>query len=386
MTVEPDTENTIFTRIRDAIAAASRITNFSRNSPERAFGEAFAASLRERQHEVLSTQLSTRLEFAGAEITEVDLQDLGLDPEKIDLELLNSFQEQQDLDEVAARNSVERDPGNAATGTVTFETSTDSVVVPAGTRVTTEPDAEGDVIAFETDSDVSPAANSTTVDADVTATERGLETNVAAGALTQLPAPPSGVISAINNSATTGGIDEESDEDLRERARLAIVGEAGGGTTEGVENGIVERFDGVELSDVVIDEQPAASPPTFDVVVDGGPSDAEIEDAIEDLRPVAIQGTLVRPTEVTIDVTATVSGTDIDTDRTETAIRELIETLGIGGDVIRDQLIAEIMTSDDQITGISSLSTTADGTPFSDDQSIGPKQKSVAGSITVNVA
>lgn len=386
MTLQPDTADSIFGRIRDAIAAASRITNFSRNSPERAIAEAFAGSLRKRQHELLSVQLSARIEYAGATITAEDLEDLGVDPSVVDLDLLNSLQESQDLDELAARNGVTRDPGSFATGTVTFQTASDSVVVSAGTRVTTDPDASGDVIAFETDAEVSPTAGSTSVDAAVTAVERGQGGNVGASALTQLPAPPDGVTGASNANPTTGGEDEESDAELRERTKLALVGTAGGGTTEGVRTGLIERHDGLDLSDVVVDEQFSASPPTFDVVVEGGPSDATLASDIDELQPVAIEGTLVRATAVTIDVSTTVTGSDIDTARVEDAIRDLIAGLGIGDDVIRDQFIAAIMASDDDIVGIDTLSTTSNGTSFSGDQAIAARETAELGTVSVSVA
>jgi uncharacterized phage protein gp47/JayE len=386
VTLQPDAADSIFGRIRDAIAAASRITNFSRNSPERAIAEAFAAGLRERQHELLSVQLSARLEYAGAEITTEDLEDLGVDPSAVDLELLNSLQQSQDLDELALRNGVTRDPGSFATGTVTFQTATDGVVVPAGTRITTQPDSSGDVVAFETDAEESPAANTTSVDAAVTAVERGQDGNVGADALTQLPAPPDGVTGVSNANPTTGGEDEETDAELRERTRLALVGTAGGGTAEGVRSGLVERHDGLDLTDVVIDEQFSASPPTFDVVVEGGPSDTTLSSDIDELQPVAIEGTLIRPTNVTIDVSVTVAGSDIDTARVDDAIRELIAGLGIGDDVIRDQLIAAIMASDDGIVGIDSLSTSANGAAFSGDRAIGAREAAEIGTVSVSVA
>jgi len=386
VTLQPDTADNIVGRIRDAIAAASRITNFSQNSPERAIAEAFAGSLRERQHELLSVQLSARIEYAGAEITAEDLEDLGVDPSAVDLNLLNSLQESQDLDELALRNGVTRDPGSFATGTVTFQTASDGVVVPAGTRVTTNPDASGDVIAFETDAEATPSAGSTSVDAAVTAIERGQDGNVGGDALTQLPAPPDGVTGVSNANPTTGGEDAETDAELRERTRLALVGTAGGGTAEGVRTGLIERHDGLDLADVVVDEQFSASPPTFDVVVDGGPSDATLSGDIDELQPVAIEGTLVRPTNVTIDVSMTVTGSDIDTARVDDAIRGLIAGLGIGDDVIRDQLIAAIMTSDDGIVGIDSLSTSANGTAFSGDQAIGPRETAEIGTVSVSVA
>jgi hypothetical protein len=106
-------------------------------------------ALAELRSEALSVQLSARIDYAGKTITEEDLENLDLDPDKVDLDLLNSFQSDADLDELAKRNGVFRDPGSFATGTVTFQTTSDSVTIPKGTVVGTQPDADGDYLAFE---------------------------------------------------------------------------------------------------------------------------------------------------------------------------------------------------------------------------------------------
>lgn len=389
MTLQPEDQESIFTRIRDAIAAASPITNFSENSPERAISDdGFAAEMRERQHELLHVQLSARVDYAGKTITEADLEDLDIDPATVDLELLNSYQEDSDLDEFAKRNGVTRDPGNFATGTVTFQVSTDSTTIPEGTLVTTQPDADGETIDFETTEDVSPADGADTVDAPIQSVDRGAEFNVGSGALTHLPDPPPQVVGnppVTNAEATTGGEDEETNAELRQRTKTALVGTSGGGTTGGVETGLVEAFDGLDLENVVIDENPTGDPQDFDVVVDGGPSDAELEAKIDELQPVAIEGHLVRPTDISIDVDATVTGTDVDTGTVEEDVRDYVTSLGLGDDVVRDQIVAAVVTADDAIVGIDSLSTAADGNNFTDDYAIGTRENAEAGAITVTV-
>jgi len=216
---------------------------------------------------------------------------------------------------------------------------------------------------------------------------RGLAGHVGSGNITRAAwRPPlvGGDPAVSNPTATTGGENEESNAELRERTRNALVGSAGGGTTEGVESGLVEAFDGLDLEDVLIDESESAQP-GFEAVVDGGPSDAALKDEIDVLQPVAIEGTLVRPTDVTIDVTVSVTGTGIDTTAIEDSVVDLISGLGLGGDVIRDQLIVAIMTADDGITGIDSLSTSANGSSFTGDKTIGPRESPEPGTISVTV-
>lgn len=384
---DPETDGSIFDQIASTISNLSSITNFAVNSPERALIGGISDEFRERQHELLSVQLSARVNFAGKTITESDLERLAVDPSRVNLDLLNSFQEDSDLDAVAARNGITRDPGSFASGQVTFQITSDTAVIPEGTLVTTDPVGDAEPIRFETTEEAAASSGDTQLTASIEALERGQSGNVGSGTITRIPSPPPlvGGDPAVNNSAaTTGGEDEESNAELRERTKNALVGSAGGGTTEGVESGLVEAFDGLDLEDVLIDES-ASVQPGFEVVVDGGPSDSVLKDEIGILQPVAIEGRLVRPTDVTIDVTVSVSGSNIDTGAVQDAVIDLISGLGLGGDVIRDQLIVAIMTADDNISGIDSLSTSANGTSFSGDKQIGPRESPEPGSITVSV-
>jgi hypothetical protein len=362
MTLQPDDQSTIYDRIKSAIASASEITNFSPNSPEKAItDDGFAAEMRERQHEALSVQLSARIDYAGKTITEEDLEDLGLDPAKVGLGLLNDFQSDDDLDELAKRNSVFRDPGSFATGTVTFSTKTSKVTIPKGTVVGTQPDADGDYLAFETTEEVTSADGSTSVDASIQAINRGTEYNVGSGTVTYIPSPPPGVEGdppVTNAQATTGGENEESNADLRARAKNALVATSGGGTKGGLEGAIVAEFAGLDYGDVIVDEFPSQSPPYADVIIDGGPTDTDAQDAIDTYRPVAITHNLVRPTQVTIDLDVTVTGTDVDAAGVEADLNDYLTELGIGEDVVRDQLIAKTITADADIEGIDSLTVT----------------------------
>lgn len=387
MTLQPDAGDSIFERIRSTIASLSDITNFSTNSPERAITQAQAEEQRKRQHELLSVQLSARVKYSGKTITEEDLRDLNVDPAVVDLELLNSYQDESDLDALAAGKGITRDPGSFATGTVTFQVTDDTATIDEGTVVTTPTDVDGDSIRFETTEQVSPAQGSSEVDADIRALERGADGNVGSGAITEIESPPPKVAGnppVSNANATTGGESRETTPELRNRTELAIVGQAGGGTLEGVKSGLVDRFDGLDRADIEIDQDFANT--DFDVVVDGGPSDSDLNAAIDDLQPVAVEGTLVRPTKITIDIDTTVSGTGIDTSAVEDDIRAYIENLGIGDDIVRDQVVATIITANDSVEGIDSLSTTANGTGFSDDYPIGATDKAEAGSVAVDVA
>lgn len=388
MPITPPTQNDIYTDIRDRVVASdAEITNWSPNSPEKALtDEGFASLLEALWHATLAAQLSGWIDYAGGPIDEADLDDLGLVAKtnggSVDLDLLNSMLRDKDLDAKAAQNSVTRDPGAYATGELEITTTSDSVVVDAGFRVTTD---ETEPLAFETTEEVTPAAGSTTVTAPLQAVQRGSAYNVGSGTITQMPSPPPGVQSVTNPTATTGGENAETNAELRARAKRALVQNSGGGTTGGIEGGLVSAFDGVDTGDVIVDEFPDATPPYADVIVDGGPADSEVQATINDLKPVAITHNLVRPTQVTIDVSADVTGTSVDTGALEAAVTDYLETLGIGEDVIRDSIIATLMTEDADVTGIASLTVSDSGGTIADDRAIGPREKAVPGTVSVTV-
>jgi uncharacterized phage protein gp47/JayE len=192
------------------------------------------------------------------------------------------------------------------------------------------------------------------------------------------------VSSVSNTTAVTGGEAPETNAELRERFRDAIVGSSGGGTTAGVQTGLVEAIDGLDEEDVIIDES-ASVQPGFEVIVAQGASDSTVQSEIDRLQPVAIDGRLVRPTDITTDITVDVTGQDIQTANVKTAITQFLSELGLGGDLIRDQLIAEIITSDSGIKGISSLTVTANGNTVSDDRTVAARENISAGSISVTV-
>jgi hypothetical protein len=77
------------------------------------------------------------------------------------------------------------------------------------------------------------------------------------------------------------------------------------------------------------------------------------------LRPVSIEGTLVRPTQVTLDITADVTGADVDTVAVEEDLRNYVGNLGLGDTYVIDKVIQTIMNADAGIEGIDTLTTTA---------------------------
>lgn len=382
MTLNPDTSEEIATSLVNELKAQnSELTDFSEDSPEKDIVDAYGAYIEKFNAALLAAQLSGWPRYAGKTLTEDDREDLGLDDD-VDLSLVNEYQKESHLDQLARINSIQRDPGNEATGTVTFTVANAGVVVPKETEVATQPDSEANYLSFYTTEDASPSSG-TTVSVGVEAGEVGTEYNVGSDSITYMPSPPAGVSDVTNNSATSGGEGEETTGELRERVLQPPT--ALGGTKQGIVDSLVRAFDGVTEPDVVVEENTNASPPNGDVVVYGGPSDSDIQSKIDEAKPNGVAHSLVRPTKLTIDVTADLNGTDIDVTRTENDIKEFLENLGLGENLSRSRLYAVIHNADEDIQDVDNLSVTKNGNSVSDDVPVGPKEVTEVGTVNLTV-
>ncbi|GEA17486.1 baseplate J/gp47 family protein [Moorella sp. E306M] len=119
------------------------------------------------------------------------------------------------LDLRAEEYGVTRRPAVAATGTVTF-TGTTGTVIPKGTRVSTVSTEAAPAVVFST-TEEAVISESGSIDVPVVAEEPGSNGNVAPGSIILLVEPVAGITSVTNTSATTGGLEEESDDSLRAR-------------------------------------------------------------------------------------------------------------------------------------------------------------------------
>lgn len=118
------------------------------------------------------------------------------------------------LDRRAEEHGVIRNEAVAATGTVTV-TGTPGTVIPAGSEFSTASAEEVLPQIFTTDVEITIDGDGST-DVAVTALEAGAAGNVGAGTIVMFPAIAE-ITGATNAAATSGGIDEESDESLLEK-------------------------------------------------------------------------------------------------------------------------------------------------------------------------
>lgn len=366
MTIQPRTQEEIYESLKSRLSTIPELTRWSEGSPNYVLvHDGYANSLQRVETALLATQLSGWVDYAGGPVTESDLEDIGVDTDKVDIDALNDLLDDSDLDALAANNSITRDPGDNATVDITFTVDNDTVIVDEGAEVATQPASDGNYLSFFTDEDAVTADGDTTVTVSATAESVGQEYNVGADTLTYLPSPPLNVTDVTNDTSATGGADREANEELRPRVRSALSENSGGGTLEGVEGGIVSSVDGVTENDIEIEQffDPSTSDGDrqdsnyFDVIVSGG-DDSELNDAIDRLQPVSVKGYLVRPDLYTVSVTADIEGTDIDAQIVEDNVSNLISELSINETLYRDQIIQEILNADDSITNIQSLTIT----------------------------
>ena len=187
------------------------------------------------------------------------------------------------LDNLAIFKGVTRNPATAATTTLRFTLSAErdtATGIPQGTRVST-----AGAIYFATDVYAEIPAGSTTVDVPATCTVAGTDGNgFAVGELSTIVDPIPYVASVSNTTATEGGAEIESDDDLAERVFLA----PGAYSTAGPEDGYLYHA----IGDVLATSNQAAG--TVDIVfimADGGTPGEEMIEGLEGY----LQGKTIRP-------------------------------------------------------------------------------------------
>lgn len=367
MVLNPRSASTVYDDLKAKLTSkVAGLTNFAPGGFNDNWIDAYSQQVHEAEVKSQAAELSGWVDWAGnTNLTQDDLDRLGItgaEPSE-----LNEYMDSEHLDELAKIVGVSRDPGARSSGKVTFTVSTDSVTIPEGFEVGTEPDNDGNFRSFYVDADgdgeidetssatISPGASQTTVEGDIIAGDVGDEYNVGTNAITFIPNIKPGIESVVNDSETTGGTDEQKDKEYRKEIKNAVFSTSEGGTKLGIEGYIEDNA----TSDVDVDikEFTDNSPPYVDVIVDGG-SDDEITALIDESRPVGIRHDLVRPSSMNFGVRTELVGTDIDTTFVSEQIQDYLTDLGVGNAFSRSQLTLRIMQADNAIETMASLSVT----------------------------
>jgi len=349
---DPRTSSEIYeslkTRLQNRIP---ELTNFIETS----FNYVFTSSFSEQQHEVetaaLATQLSGWVEYTGKTLTEDDLRELGIDGASA-LEI-NEYMDSTHLDEFAKGFGVTRDEGIQATGTLNV-TTLQTVTIPEGTEFGTQPDENGDFISFETTQTETITGAQQDYPVEIQAVEVGESGNVPSNTVTYMPNPPVGVDSVVNLTPTGGGIDEQSDESLREDVKGAVAESSQGGTVDGVEGYIETTTDAISalVQEKYEGDEAHGDYPHADVIVYGG-EEQNILDAIDFAHPSGSEHILVRPEVITYNVEIEAVESGFDTSVIEQAVEEYLDGLGLGDKVYKNKIIQEALNADADIENLS---------------------------------
>lgn len=254
------------------------------------------------------------------------------------------------LDKHAQLRGLERRAAVAAEGILRFETdqapSTD-LTIPVGTVCMT-----AGLVRFETTQEAVLQAGETMVETTAAAVEPGVSGNVAAGTIRAMAVAPVGVSRCTNPEGFSGGLDEESDQELRERvletfqrmpngANAAFYEQSAMSFLQVAAAAVVSRPRGVGSVDVVVST--AVGVPDSELL-------EELQDYFEERREIAVD-VLVRAPEVQdVDVTVqiqTAANRDGETVRqaVEQAVRSWFDGRQLGQSILRarlGQLIFEV--------------------------------------------
>ncbi|RDE12109.1 MAG: hypothetical protein C4K49_10530 [Candidatus Thorarchaeota archaeon] len=287
-----------------------------------------------------------------------------------------------------------KNSGTNAVGVVVFSrntATTDSVSIPIGTIVSTSSGLRfitttlGTILANETASD----------DVAIEAYDIGTQYNVPANTIDVMTTSVVGVDTVDNAAATTGGLDEETDNAFEQRFHTYVLGLGRGNVSglitcaksvEGVRSAsVVEHFPpitGFWNVSLYIDDGTGLAPDTLITAVeevligDGTTSNPGYKPAGINVR---VLGPTLVPIPVTVVVTSTGSISD-DTIKTniQTAIENYINTLVLGEDFIYYELINVLM-------GVPGVYNLVLSTP-TDDVTIAETQIARTGTITITFA
>lgn len=247
------------------------------------------------------------------------------------------------LDKHAQLRGLERRAAVAAEGILRFETdqaSSTDLTVPVGTVCMT-----AGLVRFETTQEAVLQAGETMVETTAAAVEPGVSGNVAAGTIRAMAVAPVGVSRCTNPDGFSGGLDEESDEELRERvletfqrmpngANAAFYEQSAMSFPQVAAAAVVSRPRGVGSVDVVVST--AAGVPDSELL-------EELQAYFEERREIAVD-VLVRAPEVQdVDVTVqiqTAANRDGETVRqaVEQAVRSWFDGRQLGQSILRARL------------------------------------------------
>lgn len=257
--------------------------------------------------------------------------------------------EGSDLDAIVAILGVVRKQATYAVGTVSFGRSdaydTDIAIQYAQMISTKQNSNSGDILEFiVTDEDAKLSAGDLKTIVNIQATEPGY-IYLPANTITVMNTPIIGIEYVVNESEFSGGSNQETDDELRKRAKQALAG-LGKGTSSALRSALLE-LNGV-VDAIVMDTSRGVG--TADIVIitsEIPPSIAlqnEISDVISITKSAGIDVGVIYPIIKTQDVTVTITditGAELSQDTINNAGNAIIDycgNLSVGDTLIISQL------------------------------------------------
>ena len=267
----------------------------------------------------------------------------------------------------------DRKAGTKASVNVVFSrvTANGQVTIPAGTRVKT---ASGLRFILSTETYIN-AGNTDSDPSEVVAEETGAAYNISSSTIVVIEDQVAGVDSVDNPLAAVGGVDQETNIAFKNRFQAYIEG-LGRANIAGLTAGplSVEGITSVSIVELF----PPVANVNVDIYIDDGSSGgvstakvAEVQDVIDGdgteenpgYRAAGVNVVVKKPGIVTQPIAATLSIlSGIDTDQLQTdvidALTAYVNALGVGNDIVYNELIAAIMS----VYGVSDVDLTTPST------------------------
>jgi len=220
--------------------------------------------------------------------------------------LFASTAKDEDLDWRGLELGIIRKPAKKSTGYVRFYGDEDTPI-PLGTVVSTNPNIEPTIEFITLAAGTIPAIGY--IDIQVESKETGKKTNVEANKVIYLPESIPGVTEIKNIAAISGGEDIEDDESFRKRVVLRWYQSCAGGTEEFFRSTVLQVNGVVEVRVIACGRGPGT------VIIYPWSKDAEgklipasdsliadIEEYLEDKRPLCIQLFIQKPLGILQDI------------------------------------------------------------------------------------
>lgn len=246
----------------------------------------------------------------------------------------------EDLDNLVSILGVVRKPATKCTGVATYGRSTPSesdISIQYAELISTKPDSEGNTVEFiTTDIDAILPTGDIAVNIDIEASEAGL-IYLPIGSLNVMVNPIIGIEYVTNLSIISGGTDQETDDELRERSKSALSS-LGKGTSTALETAIISLSGVVDA--MTIDMSRGVGTADVVVVTSVIPPPSELNtlilSTVAATKSAGIDVDVVYPTIITTAVTVTTTaGT---ANQIGNAILSYFNTLGIADYFIINQM------------------------------------------------